>query len=329
MRVSLDDEEEEKIEAPQKVEVATKESKIELEADEEKVALKTAVAEDIKGERAEKFLEPMELEQTEAVPRRRGNLRAEALSQKIKEIRIDPKEGATEAVGKLKESGVSFLHHIPGLGLLSAFFAKRKVVSELKETAEQFQMINQTRMKILIKSNPSVTSLRLAETLSYAQIQLQKRFKKLQRSSFATDIQTIGAGVSTTVIGAPAGAAIAGVGTLVKGTQGLKSVITFFKKLYNRTLGVERNAHARLLYGLALEYLQSKYQVAPSRDIDFVNQALNLVGTLGAVQEREEAREQAFTMLKKLGIAPDPGDKIQLDYFNQLGFKKIRQLLHS
>lgn len=115
----------------------------------------------------------------------------------------------------------------------------------------------------------------------------------------------------------------------MKGFQGLKSVTTFVRKLYNRTLGVERNEHARLLYGLTLEYLQLKYQVAPPRDQDFVNQSLNLVATLGAVRDREEAREQAFLMLQKLGIAPDPKDQAQVNRFNQLGFKKIRELLHS
>lgn len=275
-------------------------------------------AEDLKGERAEKLLEPMELEETEAIPRRRGNFRTDALKQKLKEITIDPKEGVSEGIAKTKEiaekAGVSFLHHIPGIGLLVAYFAKRKVTSEIKETGEQLKTVNQAWVKSL-NNGKSEVNIELANTLNYAQLQLQKRFKKLERTSFATDIQTIGAGVSTSMIAAPIGAGIAGIGTAIKSFFSFKSIGNFFRKLYNRTLGVERNQHARLLYGLALEYQQFKQQKAPHRDIDEVNKSLEYVGRLGSIQDREKAREQAFLLLQKLNVPVD--------------FKKIRELLKS
>jgi hypothetical protein len=296
-------------------------------------------AEDLKGERAEKLLEPMELEETEAIPRRRGNFRTEALKQAFQESTIDPKEGISEGLEKTQEiaekAGVSFLHHIPGIGLLVAYFAKRKVSSEIKETTEQFQTLNQARMKILTKqpraaldisrgtdptsfweSDPRKdVNLLLANTLEYAQLQLQKRDKKLQRNSFATDIQTLGAGVSTTMLAAPVGAGISAVGTVIKSFQGFKSIGNFFRKLYNRTLGVDRNQHAMLLYGLALEYQQFKQQKAPQRNIDEVNKSLEFVSRLGSIKDREQAREQAFQILKKLEVPID--------------FKRIRELLKS
>lgn len=352
--ISLEEEEApQRITATQAAPQAIKQSKVQVEASEEKLALNSAAKEDIKGERAEKFLEPMELEETEAIPRRRGNFKAAALSQKVKEISIDPKEGAAEGADKVKmvleQVGVTALHHVPGVGLLAAGVVQRKVVSEIKETQEQFQVINQTRMKILGQQPHSAldiprgtepvlfwekgkklgVNLLLANTLEYAAFQIQNRFKKLQRSSFATDMQTVGAGVSASIIGAPIGAGIAGIGTAMKGFQGLRSAAIFVKKLCNGTLGVERNQHALLLYGLALEHLQYENQVPPQRDLDAVNKSLNLVSTLGTTQDRVQAREQAFRMLRELGIAPDPKDQVQVDHFNQSGFEQIRKLLQN
>lgn len=320
------EEEEQAIQVPENAPVAPTRNNI----------INAVEAEDLKGKRAEKMLEPMELEQTEAIPRRRGNFRTDAVKQKIKEVTIDPKEGISEGIAKtqeIAEKSVSFLHHIPGIGLIAAYFAKRKVSSEIKETAEQFNTLNQARMKILLKqprtaldiqrgidpisfwaSDPKKDAkLLLANTFEYAQLQLQKRDKKLQRSSFAADLQTIGAGVSSSMVAAPVGVGIAAVGTAIKGFQGFKSIGNFFRKLYNRTLGVERNQHAMLLYGLALEYQQFKQQVAPYRDLDEVNKSLNFVGQFGSIQDREQVREQAFLALQKLGVAID--------------FKKIRELL--
>lgn len=351
--ISLEEEAPQEIQTTQAAPKPIEQSKVQVEASEERLALSSAVKEDIKGERAEKFLEPMELEETEAIPRRRGNFKTAALLQKVKESSIDPKEGAAEGVEKIKSVaehvGVVALHHVPGAGLLVAAVSKHKVISDIKETEEQFQVVNQTRMKLLSKEPHSVldiprgiepssfwengkkfgVNLLLANTLEYATLQIQKRFKKLQRSSFATDMQTVGAGVSATIIAAPVGVGIAGVGTAMKGFQGLKSAATFVKKLYNRTLGVERNQHALLLYGLALEHLQFNNQVAPRRDLDAVNKSLNLVSSLGTTRERAEAREQAFQMLQKLGIAPDPKDPTSVGHFNQLGFEQIRKLLQN
>lgn len=333
--------------APQTIEP----SKVQVEANEEKLAMSSATKEDIKGETAEKFIQPMELEENEPIPRRRGNFKTDALSQKVKEISVDPNEGVAEGTEKVKmvleNTAAAVLHHVPGVGLVAVGIAKRKVVSEIKETAEQFQLVNQTRMKLLSQQPHSVldiprgvepasfwengkklgVNLLLANTLEYAALQLQHRFEKLHRSSAATDIQTVGAGVSASIIGAPIGIGIASVGTAMKGFQALKSVVTFIKKLNNGTLGVERNQHASLLFGLALEYLQFNNRVVPRRDLDAVGKSLNFVSALGDTKDRIQARQQAFQMLQKLGIAPDPKDQTQIDRFNQSGFEQIRKLL--
>ncbi|MES2504125.1 MAG: hypothetical protein V4534_04520 [Myxococcota bacterium] len=299
----------------------------------------------------EKFLEPMDLESAEAVPRRRGNFRTQVAAKQLKRLTIDPKEAAAEAGEKVQDlaasHGASILHNIPVLGLVATFFAKRKENNELKETSEDFTALNQARMKILTKQPHAAldiargvapkqfwqenqsrgVNLLLANTLEYAQVQLQKRFAKLQRSSVATDVQTIGAGVSASIIGAPIGVGISAAGAVAKAGMGLKSLATFGRKFINRTLGVERSEHASLLYGLALEHLQSKYQVPPARDLDMVNQSMDFVSTLGIAKDREQARANAFQMLRSLNVAPDPGDQQSVNLFMTKGFDKIMDLM--
>lgn len=266
----------------------------------------------------EKLIEPMELESSEAVPRRRGNFVKNAIKQKASEFKPEIKEGVIVAGEKSKEimanSGVSFLQHIPGIGLLAGIFSKKQVLAELKNTEEQFTIIHQLR-------HQNDVSPLLANTLEYAQMQMQKRFRKLKRNSLATNLQLAGAGISLSGILAPLGIGLSAIGTAAKGAQALKSMRTFFTKLYRRTLGIERNTHASLLYGLALEHMQFKNQEAPPRDVDAVNKSLEYVSHFGSIRDREKAREQAYTMLQNLGLINDD--------FMHSGFKHIRELLKS
>ena len=257
-------------------------------------------------EKEEEFLEPVSFKK--------------AISQKIKDLKPDRKNLSAEVFEKsesiTEKAGVTFLHQIPVIGLIFALFAKRRISNKITDTQKQFKIINQARMKILIKQSPSDvnrqrgidpklfkknnpkqdSNLLLANTLEYAQLQMQKRFSKLQKNSLATDIQTIGTGVSSTIVAAPVGMAISLVGTAAKGYQSLKSIKNFFSKIRNGTLGVERNHHASVLFDLAKMHLEQK-------PLD---------------QDRAQASAQAFKLLQDL--------KIPLD---SSGFDQIRELLKS
>lgn len=297
----------------------------------------------------ENLIEPMELESKEPIPRRRGNFIASTLQTKFKQIKLDPKETAIEVGEKTKDiaqdHGATILHHIPGVGFLAALFSKKKVTDEIKNTTKQFGLFDRLRLQILAKQPPraldyqrgvnpleftgKTADLLLANTCEYAQLQLQKRLKKLQVKSLATDLQTIGGGTAASIIGAPIGAGLSATGSIIKAGLSFKSVGNFFRKLFNRTLGVERGNHAKVLFGLALEHLAYDQQIAPPRDLDTVNQALNLIGTAGSIRDRVQARTNAFALLEQLGVAPQIKDPKSVKDFMNHGFKEIMDVLKS
>lgn len=167
--------------------------------------------------------------------------------------------------GALKE----FSHHVPGLGavLNSSYFADdirfllrlRDRMIFTKEIIEDY--FEDAWTKHLVSFDTSVTINRVLEnTLLYTVSQLERRYNKQANLIIGRAFQVMGssltfAGLFTKGATVPLGLVIGGLGTAVKARFAVRSAYNYIQRKRDGTLSVNREAHARHLYGLTLLHL--------------------------------------------------------------------------
>lgn len=261
---------------------------------------KTNLQEPQKSEAEQAFTRTIQLIESKLLPQ----TRTEALTQKKDEIiksNIGVR-GASRGWGLFHNISQYALHaavHIPFVGSFLAFFVKNKVDAEIADRKTYQKTIGDACDSYIGKHplEQDVPPSPLRQALFYSFFRQADRLKKLELRSELLGYQT--AGVIPII-----GTAIATFASVARLLQNLGSIGTFFWKLATNTLGKERNQHASILYGLALECLD-------------------------AVHEPAQDSKVALNLLQKLNIAPQKGDKEGLEEFKRSGFAKIRNLLRS
>ncbi|MBH1988749.1 MAG: hypothetical protein I8H75_03280 [Myxococcaceae bacterium] len=284
----------------------------------------------------------------------RFELSKQALQQKLRDVFKNPKEAGVEAVHRSAEiaqdHGATFLHHIPFLGGFFALFAKRRVQQDQAETLRQFQVFDRVRLQSLSTSKQSIVNLKrgidpiqysenlgieskdlLANSCEYAQLQFQKRIKKLNMKAFATDLQIIGASATTSVVAAPAGLGFSFMGSIMKGFSALKSLGTFIQKVWLRTLGIERTRHAQILFGLALLKFKDRWPEALAL-LPTVQGSIETLQNCGIhLDSQQDGVTKALDLIKNIGVRVPDSDATNAEIieFAQSSLLKIKNILRS
>ena len=191
---------------------------------------------------------------------------------------FSPEETAVSTLGLLPSALKELGHQMPGVGALltTGFLAE-----DIHHWKHLQKHIEHTRG--LLQSTSVISDDMLKNTLSYVMAQLERRSNKLLDSMGGKTLQATGSiliftGLFTHGVTAIPGLALGIAGTVIKSRISIRSAFNNLRKRVNKELSINRENHARYLYGLTLLHLHRigahngdySHSKEAKRSIDFV-----------------------------------------------------------
>ncbi|MEI6790852.1 MAG: hypothetical protein WCK42_06700 [Myxococcaceae bacterium] len=182
---------------------------------------------------------------------------------------FDTKETVISAAGLVPTILTELSRNIPGLGAVICSISLREDIAHLRGIQTHIQDVSeilkndfdiQTSTKATEFTHQTTHEQILGNTFLFILAQLERRVNKTQQIMVGKTLQIAGStltalGLVTHGVTAVPGLIIGFAGTAIKLRITLRSASNFFKKKYNKELSINRELHARYLYGLTLKYL--------------------------------------------------------------------------
>jgi hypothetical protein len=258
------------------------------------------------------------------------------------------KDTALSVIGATPTILKELSHHIPGLGavLSSSYFAddfralvrtRRRMIFTKKLIDDYFE--NPWEKRIL-DFKTSITVNRILEnTLLYALSQLERRYNKQANAIVGRALQVMGssltfAGLFTHGATVPLGVGVGAVGSIIKARFSIRSAYNNLQRRIAGNLSVNREEHAKYLYGLTLLHLQQTgkhdgnyiHSRKAAESIQTVQEIYRSYTPELAAEFRgsEEVAAQFVASIEGLDyIDADAPTRLQIDHFLEYGLWSI------
>lgn len=200
------------------------------------------------------------------------------------EAEFDARDTVISTAGLVPTILTELSRNVPGLGAIIGSVSLREDLKHWRVIKTHIRDIReiltddfnlQTKTKViqfthLTDENPEITHEQiLKNTFLFTLAQLERRVDKTEQIMFGKTLQIAGStltalGLVTHGVTAVPGLIIGFTGTAIKLRITLRSASNFFKKKYNKELSLNRELHARYLYGLTLKYLVNHKRSLPN-----------------------------------------------------------------
>lgn len=150
-------------------------------------------------------------------------------------------------------------HNVPGLGTLLAGSFLTDEFERLNSLAREIDRVKKAHFEL-----SRVRTSTLTDASLYVIHQLTRRHQKLRISIVGRTLQAVGSSLTLASLFTAGATAVPGLaiglgGTAIRGTVSARSVFNYIRKSATKQLSVEREQHARLLYGLTLLHVERIY----------------------------------------------------------------------